>query len=172
MIREDCSLIGYISKAHGIDGQLMVRTNSNFADDIEPGEPLFVKVDELLVPFFIEEAEVYPDRAIVKLEFIDNPEEARKFTGLSVYLEKQEHRPESAIQTDNFGYYTGYSFRDNTSGIEGIIREFIDNPLNPLFLVENGASEFLVPVHPDFIVEEDNKRKLLVFNLPEGIADI
>src|SRR3990172_8160073 len=87
MFRENCSLIGYISKSHGINGQLMIRLNGDYADNIEPGEPIFVEVDDILVPFFILEAEVFPDRAILSLEFIRNPLEAQKFTGKKVYLE-------------------------------------------------------------------------------------
>jgi 16S rRNA processing protein RimM len=172
MIKENCSLIGYISKAHGIGGQLMLRLNSDVADDIEPGEPLFVEVDEILVPFFIEEVEAFPDRAIVKLEFISNPMEVKKIIGKSVYLESSLLSDEENLSEGNGGFYVGYSIQDKTSGIEGIIKEFIDNPLNPLFLVENESSEFLLPVHQDFILEVDDKKKLMILELPEGLADI
>jgi 16S rRNA processing protein RimM len=172
MIKENCSLIGTISKSHGISGQLMLRLSDDFADDIEPGEPLFVEVDEILVPFFIEEAEVFPDKAILKLEFIANPQEVQKFTGKNVYLEKSLIMSKESLSGNDAAFYVGYSFQDKTSGIEGIIKEFIDNPLNPLFLVTNESSEFLLPVHPDFILEVNHKKKLLIFELPQGLADI
>jgi 16S rRNA processing protein RimM len=172
MIKENCSLIGFISKSHGISGQLMLRLNGDFADDIEPGEPLFVEVDEVLVPFFIEEVEAFPDRAIVKLEFISNPQEGNKFAGRNIYLGKSLYTGKENLSRDNGGFYIGYSIQDKTSGIEGIIREFIDNPLNPLFLVTNESSEFLLPVHEDFILKVDHKKKLLILELPEGLVDI
>jgi 16S rRNA processing protein RimM len=172
MIRENCSLIGTITKPHGIGGQLIIRLDGDFADDIEPGEPLFVKVDEQLVPFFIEEAEVFPDRAILKLEFVNNPDEARKLTGKEIYLENFRIGTQADLSGENAGIYIGFSFHDKTSGIEGIIKDFIDNPLNPLFLVNNESSEFLIPVHPDFIVEIDQKRKLIILELPEGLDSI
>ncbi len=172
MIKENCSLIGIITKPHGIGGKLVIRMNGDYADDIEPGEPLFVEVDEKLVPFFIEEAEVYPDRAIIKLEFIANPGEAQKLVGKSVYLENSLIRKKDELLDDNAGDYVGYSFEDKTSGIKGIIKEYIDNPLNPLFLVSNESSEFLIPIHPDFIVEVDHKKKEMLFNLPDGLAEL
>jgi 16S rRNA processing protein RimM len=172
MIKENCSLIGSITKSHGIGGQLMLRLNGDFADDIEPGEPLFVEVDETLVPFFIEEAEVFPDRAIVKLEFISNPEDVQKIAGKNVYLENSLIEAKDNLSGENAGFYVGYSFSDKTSGIEGTIKEFIDNPLNPLFLVTNESSEFLLPIHMDFILEVDHKKKTMIFKLPEGLADI
>ena len=76
------------------------------------------------------------------------------------------------LSEDNGGFYIGYSIQDKTSGIEGIIREFIDNPLNPLFLVANESSEFLLPVHPDFILKVEHKKKLMILQLPEGFVDI
>jgi 16S rRNA processing protein RimM len=172
MIKENCSLIGQITKSHGISGQLMLRLNGDFADDIEPGEPLFVEVDEVLVPFFIEEVEAFPDRAIVKLEFISNPLEVKKYTGRNVYLKKTVGQIKKNLSEDNGSFYVGYSIHDNTSGIEGIIKEFIDNPLNPLFLIVNETSEFLLPVHEDFILEIDHNQKRMVLELPEGLADI
>ncbi len=172
MIKENCSLIGYLSKSHGISGQVVLKLNGDYADEIEPGDPVFVETDEILVPFFIEEAEVFTDRAILKLEFLANPEEAQKWIGKNVYLNKNLEDTEDILAADNAGFYAGFSFTDKTSGIEGIIKEFIDNPLNPLFLVENESSEFLIPVNSDFVVEVDMKKKLLVFQLPEGLADI
>lgn len=172
MIKANCSLIGYISKSHGINGQLMIRTNGDYADEIEPGEPLFVEMDEILVPFFIEEAEVFPDRAILKMEFISNPMEVKKYTGKNVYMEKSPGLDEGNQYGDSGGFYIGYSIQDKTSGITGIIKEFIDNPLNPLFMVANESSEFLLPIHQDFILEVDDKKKLMILQLPEGLADI
>jgi 16S rRNA processing protein RimM len=172
MIRENCSLIGTITKPHGIGGQLILRLNSDFADDIEPGEPLFVKVDETLVPFFIEEAEVYPDRAILKLEFITNPQEAQKFAGMNVYLENRLISEKSELTEANAEIFTGYLFYDKASGMEGIIKEYIDNPLNPLFLVSGESTEFLIPVHPDFIVNVDHRKKMVVFDLPDGLMGL
>lgn len=150
----------------------MLRLNGDFADDIEPGEPLFVEVDEKLVPFFIEEAEVFPDRAILRLEFISNPRDVQKLTGKNVYLENSLISEKEELSGNNAAYYIGFSFQDRTSGIEGIIKEFIDNPMNPLFLVANESSEFLLPVHPDFILHVDEQKKLIIFRLPEGLADI
>lgn len=172
MIKKNCSLIGIITKPHGIGGKLVVRMNGDYADDIEPGEPLFVKVDEKLVPFFIEEAEVYPDRAILKLEFISNPFEAQKYSGMNVYLPATLIEKKDSVSADNPAFFVGYSIKDINSGIEGVIKEFIDNPFNPLFLVTNESSEFLLPVLTDFILEVDHKRKMIVFELPEGLTGL
>lgn len=169
MIRESCSLIGQITKIHGIDGFLMVRVNGDYADDIEPGEPLFVELDGVLVPFFIEEVEAFPDRALVKLEFITNPNEAKKITGCKVYLENSLLKNESAVNIDDPGIFEGYSMSDKNSGFEGTIIEYIDNPQNPLFLAGNSKIQFLIPVHPDFILRIDKKGKKIVFDLPEGM---
>jgi len=172
MVRENFSLIGTITKSHGITGQLMVRLSGDFSDDIEPGEPLFVEVDEKLVPFFIEEAEVFPDRALLKLEFITNPHEAQKYSGMSVYLENRLIQDKSELTADSAELFVGYAFYDKASGMEGIIKEYIDNPLNPLFLVSNESSEFLIPVHPDFILNVDHTKKLMVFDLPDGLTGL
>jgi len=115
---------------------------------------------------------VFPDRAIIKLEFVANPEEALKLVGKNVYLENFLIREKDDLLDENAGIFVGYLFEDKASGIKGVIKEFIDNPLNPLFLVSDESLEFLIPVHPDFIVEVDHKKKLIVFDLPEGLMGL
>lgn len=169
MIGDHCSLIGTITKPHGTGGHLMVRLNSVFADDIEPGEPLFVKVDGKLVPFFIEEAEVFPDRAVLKLEFIDDPAEARRYAGRDVYIDLPESPSKLKPTLANPNEWVGYTFTDLNSGLSGKITGFIENPLNPLFQLTTGTSGFLLPAHSDFILDVDKKKKSVRFKLPDGI---
>ncbi len=85
MIRDDCSKIGYITKPHGKNGEVVVRLNGPFADDIEPGGAMFFEIQGTLVPFFIEEIRPSGDMAYVKFEFVDSEQEARKYRGCNLY---------------------------------------------------------------------------------------
>ena len=95
MIRDNCSKIGYITKPHGIDGSVVVRLNGLFADDIEPGEPMFIEIDGTLVPFFIEEIRPQTDMAYIKFGFVDSEKDAGKLRTFSLYTyhEKSHHQP-------------------------------------------------------------------------------
>ena len=168
MIIEDCSIIGYIAKPHGIAGNIILRLNGNFADEIEPGEPLFVEFDGTLVPFFIEEITPQENRAIVKLEFVNSEPEASKLSSKSVFSSLRA----SEISADNASLFESFSINDENSGKEGEILEYIPDELNPLFKTVFNEKEFLIPVSSDFILQIDKENRCIHMKLPEGLLDI
>lgn len=168
MIREDCSKIGYFAKPHGIAGNIILRLNGNFADEIEPGEPLFVEFDGTLVPFFIEEITPQENRAIVKLEFVNSEPDASKLSSQSVFysIKAEELTP------DNASIYESFFINDKNSGKQGKILEYISDDSNPLFKTAFDNMEYLIPVLSDFILDIDKENKIIHMNLPEGLLDI
>ncbi len=171
MIRDNCSKIGYITKPHGIDGSVVVRLNGPFADDIEPGEPMFIEIDGTLVPFFVDEIRPLTDMAYIKFGFVDSEKDAGKLRTFSVYTyhEKSDHQP---FQLSWAASLQGYRIVDENSGYSAIIDEYIDNPANPLFVVQMNDREVFIPVQEDFVVRINRKKKILYVNLPEGLTDL
>ena len=168
MIREDCSKIGYIAKPHGIAGNIILRLNGNFADEIEPGEPLFVEFDGTLVPFFIEEITPQENRALVKLEFVNSEPDASKLSSKSVFYSIKA----GELSPDNALIYESFFINDKNSGKQGEILEYIPDNLNPLFKTAFDNMEYLIPVLSDFILDIDKENKIIHMNLPEGLLDI
>ena len=167
MLKENCSQIGYISKAHGTGGQVVFYLSGDFADDLEPGEPVFLEINETLVPFFIEETEGFTEKAIVKLEFIDDPVTAKKYSGCKVYLDISEKKL-SVSDSGNDKGFTGYTIIDEVSGFSGIVTGVADIASNPLFEVFN-EKEYLIPAQPDLILDIDHESKIIKMKLPEGL---
>jgi len=168
MIREESSEIGFIAKPHGIEGNLIIRLNGNFADEIEPGEPLFVEHDGTLVLFFILEITPLENRAIVKLEFVNSEQEARKLVTKKVY---------ARIDFSNIGqadasFFESFRIIDKSSNREGIILEYISEERNPLYRTEFDNKEVLIPASSDFIISVDKENKIIHMNLPIGLLDI
>jgi 16S rRNA processing protein RimM len=164
----NCSRIGYFSKPHGIEGNLVLRLNGNFADEIEPGEPLFIEIDDTLVPFFIEEITPLEEKAIVKIEFVNTLEDAEKLASKQVCyaLNLNEYSENLA------DLYVSFHFYDTTSDISGIITAYISNPVNPCFALDIYGQEAIIPASKDFIKSVDSKKRLVEFELPEGILDL
>lgn len=172
MSRDNCSLVGYISKPHGASGDVNIRMNGYDAECIEPGESMFVEIDGTLIPFFITESTPKGNIAVIHLEFIDSVEEARKFSGKNIYLPTSILTQEKADNEFDPSMLAGFHFTDTVNSIEGEIIEYLDNPSNPLFLVKTTEKEFLIPAHPDIITFIDETKKIIIMKLPEGIADI
>ena len=168
MIKEDCIEIGYIAKPHGIEGYVVMRFNSDLAEEINQKGPLFLKIRGTLVPFFIEDFKSSIDYAYVKLEFINAREEAMKLIGIKVYADRNDFHFEEMIDPSVF---VGYLLFVRKLNFEFSITEFIDHSDNPLFLVKSGKKKHFVPVNPEWIVEVDHEAKKIIMDLPEGLFD-
>ncbi len=81
----DVYRIGTLGKPHGVKGEIAF----SFDDDVfdrEEADYLFILIDGLLVPFFIEEYRFSSDvQALMKFEGIDSLEQAMALTGCDVY---------------------------------------------------------------------------------------
>ena len=80
----DAFRIGRIGKPHGVRGEVSMQ----FSDDVfdrTDADYVFLKVDGLLVPFFIEEYRFRSDETVLmKFCDIDDADHARELTGCEV----------------------------------------------------------------------------------------
>lgn len=170
--REDVYKIGQITKTHGLKGEVVF----NFTDDIfdrADCEYLICDMDEILVPFFMEEYRFRSDSsALVKFEDIDNADAALRLRGADVYMEKK-HAVEAGDDEMSLNYFVGFDMVD-TDGTEiGEIVAIDDNTDNWLFVVERSdGSEVLVPAHEEFVAEFRHNEKVVVVDLPEGLLEL
>jgi 16S rRNA processing protein RimM len=172
MLRHKCSMIGFISKPHGAKGDLIIRLKEYDTEFIEPEESIFVEINGLLIPFFISEITPKGNMAVIHLKRVDSLDEAKKLVGKNIFM-LTSSLPHKQLESElNPNIFTGFEFIDQKSNMQGKILEYIDNPNNPLFLVISGTKEFLIPAHPEIILEADMDKRIIKTELPEGIADL
>ncbi len=168
MSRNNLIPAGEILKVHGLDGGLVIRFDELFYFPETFPAFIFPEIDGLPVPFAVTGAEEYGENSfIVHFEEITSRDKAARYQGCKVWLEEQYL--EKDTETPSPGQYTGYSFRDETSGKQGKITGFIPIPDNPLFEVETDGSSYLVPAARAFILDADPDTKQVAFRLPEGM---
>jgi 16S rRNA processing protein RimM len=161
--------IGYVAKTHGLKGEVTIIVNESVV--LEKTKSIFVEVNSTLVPYFIENISDRSDKAFVKLEDVNSPEQAKALKGCSLYLPKKERPP-----LDRGKFYDdeviGFEVEDETQGLLGNIREVVQ--IGPSrFLAINGTSkEILIPILGPFIQGVNKSRKKLKVDLPEGFLDI
>jgi 16S rRNA processing protein RimM len=163
--------IGTITKPHGINGEMILRFDGQFVNELEEGEPLFVELDGSLVPFFIETIRGGDDMAFVKLEFISSDTERLRLRGNAVFVNANSISTIVSIKQDGVSY-TGWVLRDERSSFSGIIREYISEKDNPLFILEKDGKDYYIPLQEEFILKIDHKKKIILMDLPEGLLDI
>jgi 16S rRNA processing protein RimM len=163
---------GTISKPNGLQGKVNMILEKDPGEQIKNGFPLFISIDGQRVPFFVEEVEtVGPEQAIIKLEFIDNVEDARKITGCEVFLDHTK-QPGTRNVDHDFNHLLGFSAFDLNEGHIGLIRDYLPHAFNPVFLVDREGREILVPATEELIDHIDLKKRSIYFHLPEGLTDL
>src|SRR5687768_17419405 len=86
---DSCYKIGFIMKPHGLKGQVTISLDADAPEDFSDIEILFVETRERLLPYFIEAISVRGNKAFLKLEEVDSPEEAQRISKSAIYLPKE-----------------------------------------------------------------------------------
>ena len=87
MIRDDeVYKIGRLGKPHGVKGEISMQVDDDVFDRVE-ADFLILKVDGILVPFYMEEYRFRSDTtALIKFEDVDTVEQARQLTNCDVFF--------------------------------------------------------------------------------------
>lgn len=169
----NCEKIGFIQKPHGIHGELVIRFDEMYYETLEEYPPLFLEIDNLLVPFFISDEGLRfksGESVIAKLKWIDSDKKAKELCGLSVFVNKDD-----VIELDDEmspHELIGYQLYDETLGLIGEITEVNDFSGNLLLSVEYQGKEALVPLNEDLIIRVDEEKKEIELRIPEGLFDL
>jgi len=170
--KDNCILLGTLAKPHGTRGLIQLRFSGLKADDIKEKGLVFVEIDGLPVPYFIESfQDKTDDLAILKIEGIDSESKAREFAGFPVYIMKDQVKKKRA-NVKGLHDFSGYRVIDLHLGFVGFAVEIINEATNPLLLVKNEDKEYLVPVHEDIIRNFNDKEQVIHIAAPEGLFDL
>ena len=172
MNKQDCLAIGTIIKTHGIHGELIIEAKiSDLFKNIE--ESVFLEIDGLLVPFFIEE--IHPtskERFRIKFDWVDSEPHAKKISNCQVYLPLKSISNSEIEFEDNYDILTGFMVIDAKYGNIGTIDYTIDSDNNPLMAITYKNTEILIPIHPDLIKDVNTEDKTISIKSPEGLIDL
>lgn len=173
MKQEQCFQLGVFTRKVGTDGRLGLQLDTDQPEAYIKTESVFVELHGKLVPFFVLSFRLQPSNtAHVKLEDVDNAEQAESLIGSGVFLPLEKLPPLSGT---NFYYHEviGWKIHDLTSGLSaGIIKDVLENGPNDLFQLTNDGQEVLIPVADDWIVSVDRELGIISMNLPEGLLDV
>lgn len=170
MKRSECFKIGYVLKPHGLKGEVTVSIDPD-APDFSSLESVFIETENSLEPFFITGAAVRADKAFLKFEDVDSPEQAQAICKSAVYLPKSL-RPRSGKDQFYDDEIVGFEVSDTRFGSLGSVSEVIAAGPNKLLSVHNNGKEILIPVNSPFIQEINKSKKQITVSLPEGYLDI
>ena len=167
----NCTEIGYIKKTYGIQGELMLFFENGMDEAAESVEFIFVEVEGLLVPFFVEDAAWRVDgTAAFKFRYIDTKEKAQEYIGCKVFVDRDDFRLDPGEL--NIQQLKGFKVIDEKLGEIGAITAINDFGGNIVFTVNYSNGEIMVPFNEDLLVSFDEKSAVLVMDYPDGLLDI
>lgn len=173
---EETFYLGYTSKLHGKNGELVIKLDVDRPEAYKKLESVFVRIyksDNQLVPFFITKTSLQNNQTLViKIDGVDNAEQAADLVAKEVYLPLNMLPPLSGNKF-YFHEIIGFSVEDNIHGEIGEIKQVLEYPHQAVMEVINAnGKEILIPIHDNFIVEVNREKKLIKTNTPEGLIDV
>ena len=168
MIRdEEVYKIGVIGKTHGVKGEL----NFTFSDDVFDrvnADYIILRIDGILVPFFIDEYRFRSDdRVLITLHDIDTAEKAQNLVGIEVFFPfalSDKPREDVICFNDLIGFTV-----EGLGTVTGI-DDYTDNIL--LEVRTDEGKQILIPAVEEFVENVDYDKKIIKVQLPEGLLEL
>lgn len=168
----DCYYIGYVKKAHGLDGELEIVLDVDDPSKYRKKESMLILVKNNLVPFFIQSIQIRRHSAFVRFTGVSGPLQTEPLLSAEVYLPLSELPPLKGKKQFYFHEVVGYEVVDKTKGAIGQIRLVMDHLHQPVFQIVQGETEILVPAVDQIIEKVDRNEKRIYIQAPEGLLDI
>lgn len=173
--REDWIKIGEITKTHGLQGNVVVVTESDLLEKYAD-EPVFILLDGAPVPFFIaDEGLVARNQAsyIVKFDYVDSLQQAERLTGNDLMIEKSLLDEE---EIDAFDYdifeLNGFAVKEENTGQTGEVAGIADYSGNVVLTLQLSGKEILLPLTEIYVKEVDFESRTLLVDIPPEMMDL
>ena len=163
---DDVYRIGRLGKAHGIKGEITMQVEDDIFDRTD-ADYLVLELDNIMVPFFIEEYYFKTDTtALIKFEGIDTLERAKEFANIDVYFPRniKDNSIDSEEEALSYPMLVGFQVNDI-----GKIAYIDHQTENIMFELEDGT---LIPASEELIEDIDVLNKQIKMTIPEGLLDI
>ncbi|MGM0649080.1 MAG: ribosome maturation factor RimM [Bacteroidota bacterium] len=166
---EDFVRVGFVKKVFGYKGAVVIGLEKEtIFDYINVSEPVFLKLQGTLVPYFVSDIQGDATNTVVYLKDIESIGQAKTLINAECYLPAGDF-DDAEISENHPGMLVGFLLKDETSGMTGEIINYLDSSNNPLFEVRFETGDILLPCHEDMIQEIDIQNKTITAVYPEGL---
>lgn len=172
MKKEDCFLLGYVQKAHGLKGEIALLLDTDSPNTYTHLTSILLLQKNILVPFMVKKIQILPNqRAIVQLEESNHVDFAQKLVHSEVYL------PLSMLPNLSEDEYflhevLGFEVIDIEKGKLGKITNFYEGPQQDLLGMSYNEEEVLIPWVEAIVKKVDKINQIIEVDLPEGLLEL
>lgn len=171
MTKEDCYLLGKLTKTHGLKGELAIWLDVDYPEEYDELDSVLLEVKGELIPYFVEQIQIRANKSIIKFEDINTIEEAQKIVNCEIYL-PNNNLPE--LDENQFYYHEIINFDviDEQKGKLGKVTAVYTSDAQDLIAMAYQNAEILIPVSDEIVKTIDREKHELHTNLPEGLLEI
>lgn len=161
--------VGTLTRLHGLKGEL------KFRPDFTAIAPSFkrahVEGDDPEIPGpKVHSVRGHADKKIIKLEGIDNPEDAQTLAGRGLIIPAEDFPP---LPENEYYWFQvlGLNVFDEDGVSYGTVADIIETGANDVYVVKDGERELLLPVIDSVIKEINLEEHKLIFHVIEGLLE-
>ncbi len=161
--------IGIIAKAHGVKGEVVVVPITDDLQQFEKLKQVSLKDHQREREFIaIERVRILSGRIIIKFENIDDRDSALKLRGLSVDKRSAECE---ALPPDEYYIFDliGLKVKTTEDVWLGEITDVLSLPANDIYVVQDGAKEYLIPAIKDVVKKIDLEGEHILIEPLDGL---
>ncbi len=169
--------VGRVLKPYRTEGFLVAEHKQVFSEELLSCDAIFLKINGLEVPFFVEDIEIEDDLSYIKFEEFSNPDDIKKFNGSSLYIRERDVKTESKqknnirIQDD----FIDYIIIDKETKSALVIVSIVEYPHQIIANVTHPKHKdktVKVPLVDELITSIDDSQKTIYMDLPEGLLEL
>lgn len=168
----EMALVGRIARAHGIRGQVIVNSETDFPEArFRPGAELFVERRGNVEPVTLTTVRFQNGRPVIGIAGVDTMNDAETFAGceLRVPVDRLASLPEGT-------YYRHDLIGCRVETIDGSLVGLVDDVEGTMggsrLIVNSDRGEILIPLAAHICTMVDTVRKRIVIDPPEGLLDL
>ncbi len=166
--------VGVIRKPHGVRGEASVEPWTDSMDRFAELETVtLVSPDEKKIrEIRVESVRPHGERALMKFDGIDSPEEVQTLHNWTVEIPEADAR---ALEEDEYFLHdlVGLTIVDAEGRTRGVVSDAYEGGGGILLNVQRpDGKKFELPFAADLCTEIDVPGKRMVVNLPEGLDDL
>ena len=173
MCNKDIILIGKITAAQGLHGEVRLFHDSGDDEALGRLSSLFLKNGEACTEYRIDWLRMHKRTPIIKLIGVDDRASAEALIEAKVYALLSESRPDEEgawLASDLIGLRV---LPDMEGGAElGRVKSVINNPAHDILEIETEDGAKMLPLVDVFVSEVDIEDGIIKINPPEGWLEI
>lgn len=169
MKREDLITIGKIAGTYGYQGMVRIAPMTDFPERFKKLKRVIVSHNNAAREVNVEDARPHGETYLLKLEGIDNREDAQEYRNALLQIEPGQLYPLPE------GYYyhfqlQGLSVYDEEKGLLGELTEILETGANDVYVVKSAEyGEVLLPAIKEVILEVNLEENRMLVRLLPGL---